>query len=207
MLSISQTTFFDRPTSIEHEKGLVKFGAYTVVEASVDAPVQFLGDANIGHQCYFSKNERICSPIVISNDVVVDSQCRVAANSFIGERSQVLYGATVFEAVEIGSDCIIGSDVSNWTRIEDRVTFMGTIVHSNRKVEEMTEWNTDPHPAPRIRSGAFIGEAALLIGGVEVGCSSYVAAGETVRSNIPPDSIYVRGKVYPLSRYRKFITT
>ncbi|RFP85434.1 hypothetical protein DZK27_16735 [Rhodobacteraceae bacterium 63075] len=207
MYSISETTFFDRPTSIEHESGVITFGAFTVVEASKNAPVHFLGNARIGHQCYFSKNDSIKSPIVISNDVYVDSGCRIGADSKIGERTQVLYGATIFETVEIGSECIIGSDVSNWTRIDDRVTFFGTVVHSNRKVEDMGAWNTDPHPAPHIKSDAFIGEASLLIGGIEIGQSSYVTAGEIVRSNIEAESIFVRGKLFPLSRFKNFIST
>lgn len=207
MQVFEEPTYFAKPTDIKHSSGTIHVGAFTVIEASKASPLIFVGTAEIGHQCYFSFNEHITEPTKIENGVIVDSQCRIAGGSKLGEKTQILYGATIFESVEIGDECIVGSDVSNWAKIGDRVTFMGTIAHSNRKVGRLEEWNTDPHPAPRIGSGAFVGEAAILVGGIEIGEFSYIAAGEVVRSNVPSNSVFMKGRVHPISRFRNFIST
>lgn len=136
----------------------------------------------------------------------IDAYCRICAGTVIGDETQILYGASVFENVQIGRKCIIGGNVADRTIIEDFVTFFGEIAHDYRVAGDLQSWDHGPkRPSPIIRTRSVVGQNALLVGGIEIGPDAYVAAGEAVRCNVPPGYMFVRGSLSPLSRYRGLI--
>ena len=174
-------------------------GAFSVLDATPEAPISFGTGVRIGHHAVIRGGARF------GDGAVVDDYCLVAENAVVGADSQVLYGAKVFEDVHIGDRCLIGGSVANWTRIGHDVTFMGLVAHTYRQPEAITAWNTAPVPSPVINDRAVVGEAALLIGGITIGEGAYVAAGEVVRCDIPAESLYLRGRIIPLERFKGFI--
>jgi acetyltransferase-like isoleucine patch superfamily enzyme len=204
---ITETFYTDRPIELADDRVAIRIGAFSIIEASEDFPVHFEAGATIGHHCCITSLASVGGEIRIGANVTIDSKCHIYRGVRIGSGTQILYGAKVFELVTIGDDCIIGSDVANWTTIGDRVTFMGLVAHSNRRVANSSDWNTAPHPSPQIEDGAFVGERSLLIGGITISEGAYVAAGEVVRCNIPPRSLYMKSTIVPLTRLRGFVST
>jgi UDP-3-O-[3-hydroxymyristoyl] glucosamine N-acyltransferase len=139
---------------------------------------------------------------------LIDAFCRVCAGARIGDDTQILYGAAVFEAAQIGRKCIIGGNVADRTVIEDFVTFFGEIAHDYRIPGDLESWDGGAvRPSPVIRARSVVGQDALLIGGIEIGPDAYVAAGEIVRCNVPTGAIYIRGALHALDRFRGLIQT
>lgn len=154
-------------------------------------------DVAIGAFCVVSRN------VEISDSTRIDHYCRLESHVKIGPHSKVLYGAQIFSRARIGSYCIIGGDVSERVIVEDYVTFMGRMAHSHRNPN--LDWDTTDEPSPIIKTGTVVGVDALLIGDVVVGPYSYVGAGEIVRHNIPPHSVYLNGRTTPIAAWRGLI--
>ena len=143
--------------------------------------------------------------VVIGDDCTIDAYCRVATGTRIGDRTQVLYGAAVFENARIGEACIIGGNVADRTVIEDCVTFFGEIAHHYRHPGDLKAWDTAVARSPTIRRCSVVGQNAIIIGGLEIGPGSYVAAGEVVRVNVPEGMLYQHGKLMELSKLRGLV--
>ena len=142
----------------------------------------------------------------IGTKCLIDAYCRICAGAVIGDETQVLYGAAIFEDAQIGQKCIIGGNVADRTIIEDFVTYFGEIAHDYRIPGDLKSWDDgSKRPSPVIRARSVVGQNALLVGGIEIGPDSYVAAGETVRCNVPPGYMFVRGTLSPLSQYKGLI--
>lgn len=145
------------------------------------------------------------SGVALGRDCLVDAYCRIAAGSTIGDKSQILYGAAVFEKARIGAGCIVGGNVADRTVVEDFVTFFGEIAHDYREARDLAAWDEVESPSPTIRTRAVVGQNAVIIGDVEIGEGSYVAAGEIVRVNLPAGHLFQKGKHVPLARLRGFV--
>lgn len=142
----------------------------------------------------------------IGSNCLIDAYCRICTGAVIGNETQVLYGAAVFEDARIGRKCIIGGNVADRTVIEDFVTFFGEIAHDYRIAGDLKSWDHgSKRPSPVIRTRSVVGQNALLVGGIEIGPDAYVAAGETVRCNVPPGFMFARGALSPLSKYKGLI--
>jgi acetyltransferase-like isoleucine patch superfamily enzyme len=139
----------------------------------------------------------------LETDVLVDHYCRISRGTRIGARTRILYRAQVFDNVVIGRDCIIAGELVDRTLVEDEVTFQGNTAHTH--ADATGDWDETEEPSPTIRRGSVVGIGALLVGGITVGPRSYIAAGELVRCDVPPETVLRAGQLYPLSRFRGMI--
>ena len=139
----------------------------------------------------------------ISDGVNIDNYCRIGNHVIVGESSKILYGAQLYDRCVIGKHCIIGSDVSERVVIEDYVTFMGLMAHSHRNPN--LDWDTTDEPSPIIREGSVVGVGAIIVGDATIGPFSYVGAGEIVRHDIPPHTVYLKGQMSSIDSWRGFI--
>lgn len=186
-------------TGFTWEADDVLVGAGSVLSATGNRPISVGRGVRIGHHVIVSEG------VVLGDRVKLDSQSYIGPGTSIGEGSEV-HGVRVHRDVSIGRNSFVGGEVSNWTEIGDEVTFMGRIVHTYRQPGGAENWrHSPPQPSPKVRDRAVVGEAALLIGGVEIGEGAYVAAGEIVTVSVPPRHIAIRGQVLPLSEFRGFI--
>jgi acetyltransferase-like isoleucine patch superfamily enzyme len=70
---------------------------------------------------------------------------------------------------------------------------MGSMAHSYRDAGTIESWDTTVQPSPILRRGCVVGQDALIVGGIEIGYGSYVAAGEIVRHDIPAEHVFYKG--------------
>ncbi|MBL9141678.1 MAG: hypothetical protein JNK53_07410 [Phycisphaerae bacterium] len=135
--------------------------------------------------------------------VLVDHYCRISKGVRIGAGTRILYRAQVFDHVSIGRDCIIAGELVDRTVVEDEVTFQGNTAHTH--ADATGDWDETEEPSPVIRRGSVVGIGALLIGGISVGPRSYVAAGELVKCDVPPEHVLKGGQLRPLADFRGMI--
>lgn len=131
----------------------------------------------------------------LAEEVYCDVRTQIGTNCKIGSGTQLLYGARIYNSVNIGSNCRIGGFCCNRSVIEDGVSMFGELVHAYRNpVGGLVE------PSPTIRCHATIGWHAIIVGEVEVGRESYVGAGTTVTKSIPARCVVLgnSGKPIPL---------
>lgn len=160
------------------------------------------GGTLIGHGVTIGHHALIEDNVVVGDNCVIDAYCRVCSGTRLGPGSMVLYGAAIFEGVLVGKDCIIGGNVADRTIIEDYVTYFGEIAHAYRVPGDIDAWDGALQPSPVIRSRSVVGQNALLIGGIEVGESAFVAAAEVVRCNVPAGHMFFHGQLRPLEKLR-----
>lgn len=144
---------------------------------------------------------------MIGANCQVDAYCRVGFRSIVGDESKLLYGAAVFEEVRIGRACIVGGNVADRTVLEDFVTYFGEIAHDYRHPGDLADWDGKPTESPIIRTRSIVAQNAIIVGGREVGPSSYVAAGEIVNVNVPSGMLYQRGKMVEIAKTRGLVRT
>lgn len=152
--------------------------------AELDAESQ--GVTIIGSNCCIKYGSIISIGSEINDSIYCDVWTHVGARCKIGRDSQLLYGARIYNDVSIGLECRVGGFCCDRSVIEDSVSMFGDLVHSYRKpLGGLIE------PSPIIRCGATVGWNAIIIGGIEIGTNTYVAAGAIVTKNIPPNSVVV----------------
>jgi len=154
-------------------------------------------NVSIGAFCVIHTNSHIGS------NVDIDHYCRVGDGVKIGGGSKILYGTQLFNNCKVGQNCIIGGDLSERVIVEDNVTFMGELAHNHRNPN--LDWDTTDEPSPIFRRGTVVGVGAIVMGGISVGPFSYIAAGELVKSDVPPRKVVYKGKISNLEDWKGII--
>jgi len=180
----------------------ITIGTNSIVgfETTNGSPGIYLGNqVTIGCFCIIENN------VTINDNVQIDHYCAIYEGARIASGSKILYGAKVFRNARIGRKSIIGGDIPERMIIHDRVTFMGTVAHSYR--DASLDWDTTDEASPEIGDGSVVGVNAIIIGDVKIGKNCYVAAGETLRHDLPDHSIFYKSKIEPLSKFKGLIKT
>ena len=152
-----------------------------------ESELKIMDNVSIGAFCVITMGS------VIEKNVSLEHYCRVDSRSTIGENTKLLYGARVHWKVTVGKDSVIGGNAPDRTIIGNNVRHFGRLVHDQR--DRSGEWDGTEEPSPIIRDRALIGANAIIIGGVEIGEDSIIAANEVVKVNVPPKSIFSHGKI------------
>ena len=177
----------------------VEIGPFAIVGWEGEEPVE------LGAKTKIEPFALIEPGVTVGDKCIIDAYCRVAAGASIGERTKILYGAAVFEHARIGAACIIGGNVADRTVIEDCVTHFGETAHDYRNPRDLAAWDIIQSPSPTIHAGAVIGQNSVIVGKVDIGEGSYVAAGEIVRVNVPAGQLLSKGKFMELSKMKGFV--
>ena len=110
----------------------------------------------------------------------------------------LLYGARVYDHVEIGSDCRVTGLVPGGVKIGDHVTVMGNLVHKYRRP---LNWLRD-EPSPVIEDNVVVGYGAVVVGDITIGAGSYVAASATVTKDVPANSMVLgTNEIMPIEEF------
>lgn len=179
---LSSSMTIDESTSVGH------FSAVGVEDSF--KPGLIMENVIIGHHCVVYQSTQL------HPDVIVDDYCRIGSRTVVGRASRILYGAKIYADVRIGAGCIVGGFIPNRVVIEDMVTFFGTVAHSYR--DATIPWDSVEEPSPIVRRGSVVGMNALIVGPVEIGPRSYVAAGEIVKVDVPADHLFRNGIATPI---------
>jgi UDP-3-O-[3-hydroxymyristoyl] glucosamine N-acyltransferase len=126
----------------------------------------------------------------LGHNVEVYPHCLVGEDTRIGNQTKIVYAAQIHNRVEIGTKCIVGGFVCNGSKIGDRTSCFGQLVHKYRR-HSIDEWNdesADDPPAPNIGSDTVVAFGAIIIGGVTIGSKSYIGPREVIDCDLPPGS-------------------
>lgn len=187
-------------TPLEIESADVRIGAFCALEGADDAPITLERGVRIGNFVSIKGNS------LLGEGVEIRDYGSVGVGSTMGTFSKLLYGGAIYNNVRIGRFCIIGGSVDTGTHIGDNVTFLGRVLHNYRTPGSFADLTDGvAAPSPVIRDRAVVGEGSLIIGGVEIGVGAYVAAGTTVKSDVPPGHLYSEMGLIPLRRFHGFI--
>ena len=179
----------------------VEIGPFAIVGWDGEEPVK------IGTGTKIAPFALIEPGVTIGERCEVDAYCRISFGSTIGHDTKLLYGAAVFESVRIGQACIVGGNVADRTVIEDFVTYFGEVAHDYRHPGDLADWDGKPTKSPTIRTRSIVAQNAVIVGGREIGPSSYVAAGEVVNVDVPPETLFQRGKMVEIAKTRGLVRT
>ena len=184
-------------------KGTANLGHYVLIGAHSNntekQPIEIGINANIGSFAIIEDYS------IIGDNVVIEDKSSIYKNVIIGDNCKILYGARIYSNSKIGNDCIIGEDVPERMILGDRVTFLGSVSHSYR--DASLDWDTTDEESPIIGDGTIVGLKSILIGGITIGKNCYVAAGEVLNHNIPDNTVYYKGEMHPISKFKGLIKT
>lgn len=181
--------------NVEFHKNIT-IGEYSIVgkkhhnNNGVHLIVKILSGVNIGSFCTIYEN------VTIGENVFIDDYIRIGPNTTIGSNTRLLYGAKIYKEVEIGTNCIISGFICNRAIIKENSSVFGMLVHRYPR----PKWGVKEE-SPIIGKNVVVGMGALIVGGVEIGDNSYIAAGAIVRKNIPEGSVIINKELtnVPLS--------
>ena len=169
----------------------VRIGDYAIIGLGADL-IEFSNKSEttitvIGDECIIGSHVIINRGTIIGNKTRIEDFCRIGENVKIGENCYIIYGAKIYDDVEIGKNSIIGGFVSERVKIGNCVRMFGELIHVHR--EPNLGWDDVIEESPIIEDRVFIGFGAKIIGGIRIGRNSYIAAGAVVTRDVPPKSI------------------
>lgn len=175
----------------------VSIGAFCII-GETDEDIISIGDnTRIGHHSY------IFGEVKIGRECEFDAFTRIGDYAEIGDKTRLLYGARVHCNVVIGNSCIIAGNCPDQTIFGDHVIHLGKISHSF--YHPFANWDAPEEPGPTIASKVVIGTDANLIGPVNIGENVFIFPREIVRHNIPPNSIFMKGKVKYMPNWSDYL--
>lgn len=177
----------------------VKIGEYTVIGSNQESDnISIDSDTTIYRFCFIDRGVKIGKNCIIGDGSYIYRNC------VIGNNVQIQAKSVIGRDCVIGNNCVVDANVSNKVIMEDGVRFLGQIAHSHRN--HNLDWKSTSEESPVFRKNSIIGVGALIIGPIEVGENSYVAAGEILKCDLPADSVYIQGKIYPKSFFRGLVS-
>lgn len=179
----------------------VEIGPFAIIGWDHEEPTYIGSGTKIGPYALIEPG------VVIGKNCDVDAYCRVGFGSRIDDECKILYGAAIFEEAIIGRACIVGGDVADRTVLEDYVTFFGEVAHEYRHPGDLADWDGRPSKSPIIRTRSVVAQNAIIVGGRQIGPSSYIAAGEVVNCDVPPGMLFQRGRMIEISKTRGLVRT
>jgi len=181
-------------------------------------PFERLGgiDDSISHSVRFGRKVRI------GHNVVIDPDCRLGDEVFIGHGSMIRSGVIIGNRSVIGhlvvieKDTLIGDDVTIQSqchitalaRVEDCV-FMGpkAMLINTNKISHGRFYEAKLE-GPHIKYGARIGSGSIIMPGVTIGRNAVIGAGSIVTKNVPDEQIWF-GKqtitISPIATFQSYI--
>lgn len=140
----------------------------------------------IEQNCCIRYGTVISSQTRLSKGIHCDVRTLIGTRCSIGENTQLLYGARLYNDVQVGNNCRVGGFCCDRSVIEDSVSMFGDLVHSYREpVGGLIE------PSPMIKQGATVGWGAIIIGGITIGFKSYIGAGAIVTKNVDSNQVVI----------------
>ncbi len=141
---------------------------------------------SIGAGSIIRSGSVIYTGVIIGRNFDCGHNVLVREGTCIGNNVYIMPGTQVHSHVKIGNTVRLSGFIANRTVIEDNASSLGTLIHRYREsrgglIEK----------APVIRKGAIVGMGAIVIGGIEIGENSIVAAGSVVTTDVPPNTVAV----------------
>lgn len=147
----------------------------------------------VGERSILSNFVTLYEGVKVGSDCFLDDRVRIGYDSTLGDRTRVEYAAFVCDRVTIGDDSVVAGFVGDAVRIGSHCIVMGKLVHELS--QPGAAWGI-VEPAPVVHDHCVVGMGSVVVGGVEIGPRSYVAAGATVTRSVPPGHVAVGQNVF-----------
>ena len=136
----------------------------------------------IGNNSYIDSYSRISLGAKIGNNVMIGPYCFIGRYSAIGDGTKCHYHAQIYENVVIGENCKIGGFCCNDVVVGDNANIYGNLVH------KFLKRNDSKKCAPKIGADVTIGIGSVVVDGVKIGDSAYIAANSVITKDVLPFS-------------------
>lgn len=143
----------------------------------------------VGDKCIICNYVSIYEGTDIGPDSIIEDNVHIGYDCRIGRSTRITYGAYICDRVVIGDNARIAGFICDASKIGNNCTVMGNLIHEYTK-PHMDWWDAN-EPSPVVHDCSVIGFGAIVVGGVEIGPYSYVAAGAIVTKRVPPKKIVV----------------
>lgn len=143
-------------------------------------PAEIAQDSYIGPFCVIGHT------VSIGSHVIIDAYTKIDPEVSIGDRTLLVYRATIGGQVVIGEDCVVGGSVSEGSNIGDRCRSFGKLIHSHTNSTMSWDHHSEPEPGPTLLDDSFVAHDAVVVGQVRIGPQSYVCSGAIVTKDVPP---------------------
>lgn len=147
--------------------------------------------AKVDNKSRISRKAKVYGWVQVSNSTMGDY-------SYLGRRSRLIH-ARVGKFCSISNDCAIGMGTHSLNNISTSSLFTA---HKNGTGVSWTNENLfEEHSYVRIGNDVWIGQRAMVMGGVSIGNGAVIGAGAIVTKDVPPYAI-VGGVPAKIIRYR-----
>ena len=164
--------------------GCVKESRLAGSEVAFDLVARQAAPMVIGERCLIFNQVVIYEGSRLGDGCVIEDRVRIGYDALVGRDVRLLYGAYVCDRVSIGDGARVAGFVCDGARIGSRSTVMGRLVHEYSRPHRGW-WDVD-EPSPVVHEDVVVGFGATVVGGVQLGPRSYVAAGAVVTTDVPP---------------------
>jgi acetyltransferase-like isoleucine patch superfamily enzyme len=145
------------------------------------------------------RDVRVSAGAILSAGATLDDGCVVGDLATVRERVLVGDGVVIGRGVCIENDVEIGAFstiqtnayITAGTVLEEHVFIAPGVVTTNDNLMGRTERRHALKEGPRVRRGARIGGAVVLLPGIEIGEEAFVGAGAVVIGDVPPRAVVV----------------
>lgn len=170
-----------------------EIGADTVIEPFV----QILGKSRVGQDCRIRSfsvisDSRLEDGVLVRPGCIID-QSQIAAGAQLGPYSHLRPGSEIGEGAHVGNFVETkkarlgrGSKANHLTYLGDTEIGAGVNVGAGTIT---CNYDGEKKHVTVIEDGAFIGSDSTLVAPVRIGRGAYVAAGSSITSDVPADSL------------------
>ncbi len=177
---------------VKFGKGCV-IGEYTIIGYPyVESEKSFKAQdtkTSIGRKCIIGSHVIIYEGASIGDETYIQDFCRIGEDVKIGKKCRILYGANINGETIIGDNSIIAGFCCERAIIGKKVRLFGELIHAHRAPH--LGWDDVTEDSPKIADNVFIGFGAKIIGGIQIGKNSFIAAGAIVTKGVPDSHVVV----------------
>lgn len=180
---------------------VIRIRRHQLEDPSIDdaASIPNVAATSIGTGCIIGSHVVVYEGAAVGDRVSVDDFCRIGPRARIGAGCRVIYGADVRHDAVIGDDCVIGGFVCDRAEVAAECVVLGKLVHKLDRPD--LPWGV-VEQSPILHTHVVVGVGALVVGGIEIGANSYVAAGAVVTKDVPPRHLVIgRNELLPRERW------
>ncbi|HEY6185239.1 MAG TPA: hypothetical protein VIW67_23575 [Terriglobales bacterium] len=143
----------------------------------------------IGDDCRIYPWALVYEGATLEANVIMEERTTVGSRTSVGTRTRILYQAQINDHISVGQDCVVGGFVADNSRIGNKCSVFGSLVHSYANPDP-TAWDITDEDGPVLEDHVFVGWGAVVVGNVRIGAGAWILPNSLVTENIPPGMKY-----------------
>jgi acetyltransferase-like isoleucine patch superfamily enzyme len=170
------------------------------IQDPISGSVRFGRSVRIGHHVVIDPDCRLGDEVFIGHNSMIREKVRIGNRSIIGHLVVIEAETLIGDDVTIQSQC----HITKMARIEDRV-FMGpkAMLINTNKISHGRNYKAKLE-GPHIKFGARIGSGAIIMPGVTIGRNAVIGAGAIVVKDVPDEQIWFGKQMMTVSQVASF---